>query len=507
MKLFDADIRIAVDGRVLVDVRGFRIPHNRITMLFGESGIGKSLIARALYGLLDPEEFDVTVNNEPYDSYLARPEIRSMREHSFFVFQEPSSHLTPLLTLRDQLNEGTLAKAPPETELLRELWTREGSSGEATSVPDKLLDIYPKPHRPSGGEKQRMFLVMALKKIDMMLAMKHTGADSVFVFDEPTGSLDNHFRDVFLSMLFRRFRSHPFTVLLITHDYSMISEMMASHADLREKIAFKELKRSDRGLTMAGFEGETYMGWLQQQEKRRKSRRAQATPLLAAESRSVVHGRELIISRDEAGKNECPLEVHPGTIASLKAPSGEGKTTFLKMIMGLLKADFFRLSLNGKELSHESPGSLWRKEIWGKSMTMVFQHADEALNPGSRVREIFEGLPVRGEKTTEMLRTQLGRLFDEDLSDRFLNTPVSFLSGGQKQRLNLARALALKADVVLLDEPFNGLDFDSITRVFSLLEELQQEKRGFVLVSHNEEIVRTLVSEENTYYLRARTPG
>ena len=507
MNLFDADVHIAVDGRVLVDVRGFRVPHNRVTMLFGESGIGKSLISRALYGLLDPEEFDITVNGEPYDSYMERPEVRSLREHSFFVFQEPSSHLTPLVTLRDQLREGSLAKAPAETDLLRELWTQEGSRKDASVVPERLLDIYPKPHRPSGGEKQRMFLVMALKKIDMMLAQGEGHDKCLFVFDEPTGSLDNHFRDVFLSMLLRRFRTRPFTVLLITHDYSIISEIAATHAALRDKISYMELRRGERGLTLDAFEGEKYMGWLQQRQKRKLFVREPAAPLLSVESRSVVFGRELIISGDEAGEEECPLEVYPGTIVSLKAPSGEGKTTFLKMIMGLLEAGNFRLHLDGEEISNVTPKALWRREVWGRIMTMVFQHADEALNPASRVKEIFEGLPIRGEVTPELLRKQLGRLFDQELSDQFLDTSVSSLSGGQKQRLNLARAIALRTDVLLLDEPFNGLDFESITRVFSLLEELQEEGRGLVLVSHNEEIVRTLVPEENTYYLRAKDPN
>jgi len=507
MKTTGYNVRIAVDDRVLVDVRGFQFSHNEITVLFGESGIGKSLISRALYGLLDPDEFDVTVNDEPYEAYLNRPEVRAIRENSFFVFQEPSSHLTPLMTLREQLREGSLAKAPAESAILRELWTQEESREDAAIAADKLLDVFPKPHRPSGGEKQRMFLVMALKKIDMVLALARAGKECLFVFDEPTGSLDNHFRNVFLSLLLRRFKAHPFTVLLITHDYSIISEIAHAHKGLRDKIVFKELKRTTQGLILEGFDGETYTGWLHRQQREPSLRKNNTSPLLSVESRSAMFGRELTITRDQTGENECPLEVYPGKIVSLKAPSGEGKTTFLKMIMGLLEAEQFRMVLCGHAVSHESAGSLWRHDIWGKRMTMVFQHADEALNPASRVKEIFEGLPIQETVTPDMLRKHLGRLFDDELSEEFLNTRVFALSGGQKQRLNLARALVLRTDIVLLDEPFNGLDFESITRVFSMLSELQKEERGFVLVSHNEEIVRALVPEENTYFLRARNPG
>jgi len=73
------DIRIAAGKRVLVDVRDVRFPRPGITLLFGESGIGKSLIARAIFGLLDPEDFEVTVNGEDYRRYLRRPETGGIR--------------------------------------------------------------------------------------------------------------------------------------------------------------------------------------------------------------------------------------------------------------------------------------------------------------------------------------------------------------------------------------------------------------------------------------------
>ncbi len=141
------DIRIAAGGRTLVDIHQFRIRENAVTFLFGESGIGKSLISRALFGLLAPEEYTITVNGEPYESYLSGPWPAAFQKNGFFVFQEPSTHLNPLLTIGNQLQEGSLAKAPDEAPILRHLWT-----GTEDKTVRGLLEVFPKPYRPSGGK-------------------------------------------------------------------------------------------------------------------------------------------------------------------------------------------------------------------------------------------------------------------------------------------------------------------------------------------------------------------
>jgi len=84
---------------VLVDARDVPLVKNGITVLFGESGIGKSLAGKALFGLLDEEEYRVVVNGESYRDYCSRPEVAAARQNGFFMFQEPSSHLNPLQTI------------------------------------------------------------------------------------------------------------------------------------------------------------------------------------------------------------------------------------------------------------------------------------------------------------------------------------------------------------------------------------------------------------------------
>ncbi len=488
-------IHIATADRTLVAVDDFEIAPNRVTILLGESGIGKTLISKALYGLLDPEEFAVRIDGLPYKKYLELPETRALQAESFFVFQEPSTHLNPMMTLGEQLNEGSLASAVHQEEILRRLWS---ASGEADAA--ALLPVYPKPHRPSGGEKQRVLLAMAFTKLDLVLARKGF-THPLFVFDEPSGSLDNRYRDIFLAMLFERFRTGPFTVLLITHDYSMIGTIHERFADLLPAMTFKELASGRDGLRLRDFEPKEYLRWL---HGLRPIAVDAGPPVLTIESESAIHGRTLTITRDQDGKTPCSLMLRRGMLVYLKAPSGVGKTTLVKAVMGLVRAQRLRASLNGLELTERTSLRVWRRRIWGKKMTLVFQHADEALNLESMVRSVFTGLPPLKGTSASTTSDIMRELFDEEDIPVLLRKKVKHLSGGQKQRLNLLRGLSLHTDVLILDEPLNGLDFESAGRVIAKVQQQQQAGKAILLISHNEEIFDRLVLPDCVYYLQGK---
>ncbi|MBL7994448.1 ATP-binding cassette domain-containing protein, partial [bacterium] len=217
------EIQVVGAERRLVDVQSFSLRQNTITFLFGESGIGKTMISKAIYGILDYDTLLVSINGQEYENYVNSPEVIRLQKHGFFVFQEPSSHLHPLLKVGHQIREGSLSLADNEKDIANHLWSREDRSDL-----ESLLTVYPKPYRPSGGEKQRILLLMAFKKIQMFIKNESID-DAVFIFDEPTGSLDNGYRNRFLNYLFELFRHKPFTGLIITHDYSMISEVYQRH--------------------------------------------------------------------------------------------------------------------------------------------------------------------------------------------------------------------------------------------------------------------------------------
>ncbi|MGA9121360.1 MAG: ATP-binding cassette domain-containing protein [Bacteroidota bacterium] len=488
-------VRVSVQGRSLVAIDDYAIRRDGITMLFGESGIGKSLINRAIYGLLAPDEFTFEVNGKRGEEYLRSEPTREILANGFFVFQEPSSHLHPLLTIGEQLREGSLAGNLDEERILAELW-----GGISAQLPPDLLKIYPRPFRPSGGEKQRILLAMAFKKIDQWVAAKHPAGGPLFVFDEPTGSLDNRFRDVVLRMLFDRYRRKPFSAVVISHDYSMVSMIKREHADLERLISYRELSKKDGRLSLHPFEPETYLRWLQTQKIPSRVQ-GERSVVGRVDSTLRVFGRQLQVSADETRRRPTNLILHRGVMTYVKAPSGMGKTTLVKVMMGLLRAEQFRMELDDSTLTEETREDVWRRNLWGRRMTMVFQHADEALNPNSTVGESFRGLPLAFPPTKAAVITLLENLFSGEVAREIFAKKVAGLSGGQKQRLNLLRGLSLQTDLLILDEPLNGLDFESGVRVLEMLR-LRLEKGGAILViSHNEEIFDSQVRPEDVYFL------
>ncbi len=280
----------------------------------------------------------------------------------------------------------------------------------------------------------------------------------------------------------------------------MISELEGKHRDLLSAVDFRELRRVNGSLELFPFDPGAYTEWLRGRSGAGGREAGLGPPVLTVESPVSIFGRTLTMTR--SGGDAAPLTLHAGTTASLKAPSGTGKTALMKMLMGLIRGERFRARLGDLPLDERTPPGVWRRSIWGRRMTMVFQHADEALNPRAQVRDVFRGLPGGEGETVGEVRRALAELFDGEPDASFLSRRVSMLSGGQKQRLNLARGLALHPDVLLLDEPLNGLDFETMTRVIGLLERKREAGPALLIVSHNEEIVDTMVHPANIYSLQ-----
>ena len=487
------DICVEARGRVLVDARDVPVAEGGITFLFGESGIGKSLVGKTLAGVIDETALRCTVNAESYGLYSARTEVRDRRRNGFFMFQEPSSHFNPLQTLDEQIREGMLAAAKDPAGVVGELWSDAGRPSLKG-----ILSVYPKPYRPSGGEKQRVFAGMAFSKMDV-LAAQHDAGEGLFVFDEPTGSLDREARNRFLDRLFERFRRRHETILLITHDYGMISYIQRAHRDLLPYMHFSELVLKGNVTRGRVFAPERFLQWLHTRTPISVPENGKV--LLRVESGIQVFGKTLRFRAGGEGGNELPLQARRGELVYIKAGSGVGKTTVAKVVIGLQKADRFRMEFEGVGLDEKSPHHYWERTLWGKRMTMAFQHADESLNPNASVEETLGLLPIPAMRSVTGIRAALASLFDEDEIPRLRDRKVWQLSGGQKQRLNLLRAFILSTPLIILDEPLSALDFESIDRVLLLMEQARTRGQTLVLISHNEDIFDAVVPETCVYHL------
>lgn len=176
--------------------------------------------------------------------------------------------------------------------------------------------------------------------------------------------------------------------------------------------------------------------------------------------------------------NDVSLDVGDGEFFVLLGASGSGKSTLLRAIAGLTGVDHGRISLHGRDVTHMSP----RKREVG----FVFQNY--ALFKHMSVADNIEfALRVRGVKAAErrQRRQELLRLVALEGMDERLPTQ---LSGGQQQRVAVARALAHKPQVLLMDEPFGALDAKIREELRRTIREVQRElKISTILVTHDQE--------------------
>lgn len=171
------------------------------------------------------------------------------------------------------------------------------------------------------------------------------------------------------------------------------------------------------------------------------------------------------------------LTVNEGEVLSIVGPSGIGKTTFLRIVAGLLPADQGELILNGESLDLTG-------ERTGAQVGVIFQ--DFNLFPQYTVKENVMLAPqmVHNESKDEAAENADRLLADLGLTAQADQYPFQ-LSGGQKQRVAIARALAMKPGILAYDEPTSGLDAESTERVIAVIKQLQAQGVTQLIVTHD----------------------
>ncbi|WP_420064024.1 ABC transporter ATP-binding protein [Microbacterium bandirmense] len=180
---------------------------------------------------------------------------------------------------------------------------------------------------------------------------------------------------------------------------------------------------------------------------------------------------------------DLDLHVAPGEFLSMLGPSGSGKTTVLRIIAGFEEATAGRVLLSGKDVTRTPPHA--------RDVNTVFQ--DYALFPHMSIADnVGYGLRVKGAGKAEraaQVTEALGRVRLDHVADRLPHQ----LSGGQRQRIALARALILRPQVLLLDEPLGALDKQLREQMQIELKQIQREVGiTFIFVTHDQEEALTL---------------
>jgi lipopolysaccharide export system ATP-binding protein len=176
--------------------------------------------------------------------------------------------------------------------------------------------------------------------------------------------------------------------------------------------------------------------------------------------------------------HDVSLAVHRGEVVGLLGPNGAGKTTCFYSVMGLVKPDAGRIFLDGQDIT-DLP--MYRRAILG----LGYLPQETSIFRGLTVEQNILSVLEVSEPDEQVRNQRLEKLLDEFGLTGLRESPAMALSGGERRRCEIARALAADPSIMLLDEPFAGIDPISIADIRELVRELKQREIGVLITDHN----------------------
>ena len=188
---------------------------------------------------------------------------------------------------------------------------------------------------------------------------------------------------------------------------------------------------------------------------------------------------------------DVSITVNSGEIVGLLGPNGAGKTTSFHMIVGLIPCDKGNIFINGKEISHLPMDKRARMGLgYLPQESSIFRK----LSVEDNIMAILE---TRPNLPVDEAKNILESLMQEFHVSHLRNNPGLSLSGGERRRVEIARALAVNPEFLLLDEPFAGIDPISISDIQKITRYLSERGLGILITDHN--VRETLGSCDRAY--------
>jgi len=176
--------------------------------------------------------------------------------------------------------------------------------------------------------------------------------------------------------------------------------------------------------------------------------------------------------------HDVSLAVHRGEVVGLLGPNGAGKTTCFYSVMGLVKPDAGRIFLDGQDIT-DLP--MYRRAILG----LGYLPQETSIFRGLTVEQNILSVLEVSEPDKQERNRRLEKLLDEFGLTALRDSSAMALSGGERRRCEIARALAADPTIMLLDEPFAGIDPISISDIRELVRELKKRDIGVLITDHN----------------------
>lgn len=476
---------ISLGSRSLLRHASFEPRRGSACVITGPTGTGKSVLLKAIAGILPLDIFDFEGDMVLHgiDAYRGGKKtcpdawMNIAQAGLVFVPAETAQAMNPALTLEQNIK----LLAPGMRALIAErlaLYFDFSLEDYARLYPDEV----------SGGELQRVTIMTLLSR-----------QGDLILLDEPTVNLDRNLRRRFADFLNTEILGdHAKTVLMASHDLDFLRGLKM---DEYWGLLDGELSRCDS---------------LPQTKGREKAERKD-------EGEAVIELHD--VSQDFFKRGifgERPFTAFKGvstgfahsTVYGITGPSGCGKSSMIKAILRLMGGTMGRITLNGTELV-----SLKREERgydpgpfkpFRRRMVVVQQDSRYAFFPDATIRQSFRHIADHGSAKNRAAQAPgskassrslpqglLENLARVGLGENHLDLYPHSLSSGEMKRMDIARALAAKPDVLLLDEPFAHIDFETRSKVMTAVSDyLKSHETVLLIVTHEDYDLTWFVDED-----------